>query len=723
MNDLQCVKQRLTQAVLDDPHQREHALHTWPFLLVTIEAVLRPFRTSPEEQQAFFSSTVSLLHPFRVRTHNSCVVNTTNDPTFQVLVYRNTLLFSLRSHVSSDRATGAACSCAAFITAPLTPHLRKHRRYNNCTMLKVPRWLENVLSLDGTLDKKEQQKRVLFFAFNVLAFFFISLFVASLSTTLQDRPIDVIGTALFTIPCCTSILAVLCKARLSTSLVVTISYLYVGAIVSFDFSLRTLGATVWAALVLVVDLLLVMQTPARYTVAIVCFTIAWLVVMAMEERVRFGLLDMPGLAPQGGADGRRSYFDSFVGCTDLPCPRDTTQMLLCSLSVFVIDFVVTRQFAHEILKEQTSMERTINAVQEIASLLAGYDVEKVAQLLEAHEHELPEGMTTALRSLEQNLRVYKAYLPQTCLTFEQRIPEFELSSRGVGDSCPIDTPPSLSRTSSKESLYRTVLPLSLDLSFTCATLLTLNIKDTLHRLEEDSARFSDLFTTLLLKALQATEVRRGMVDVFVGDRIHCSFNTSKQCASHATSALHAVTLLLRGGDAIAPHVNMGVATGKVLRGDMGCAVMRRFSMVGTLVRDVNVLERAGRVLGCSVLCNRLCFKESECEHHLRLVPCKVEVGESREEVVAELVVPKEAAADTPEAEWMYMLEGNKQGEQYNTAVRGYLRGEVSASSVAEASQSGSNREAMCKADELPAQCEVLQLSVHAKRPAASLTMV
>ena len=45
------------------------------------------------------------------------------------------------------------------------------------------------------------------------------------------------------------------------------------------------------------------------------------------------------------------------------------------------------------------MERTINAVQEIASLLAGYDVEQVAELLATHEHELPEGMTTALRSL------------------------------------------------------------------------------------------------------------------------------------------------------------------------------------------------------------------------------------------------------------------------------------------------------------------------------------
>ena len=615
-----------------------------------------------------------------------------------------------------------------FSTSNHPPHpLYRHSRYNlSYTMLKVPRWLEDVLSLDGTLDKKEQQKRVLFFAFNVLALFFISSFVASLSTTLQDRPIDVIGTALFTIPCCTSILAVLCKARLSTSLVVTISYLYVGAIVSFDFSLRTLGTTVWPTLVLVVDLLLVMQTPACYTFAIVCFTIAWLLLMGIEERVRFGLLDMPGLAPQGGPDGRRSYFDSFVGCTDLPCPRDTTQIIFSSLSVFVIDFVVTRQFGYEILKEQASMERTINAVQEIASLLAGYDVEKVAQLLEAHEHELPEGMTTALRCLEENLRVYKAYLPQTCLPFE-RLATDAFSSVEV--SCEsVSLPSSVSSERGK-----TVFQQTLDLSFTKATLLTLNIKDTLHLLEEDSASFSDLFTTLLQKTLQATETRRGMVDVFVGDRIHCSFNTSKQCASHATSALHAVTLLLRGGDAIAPHVNMGVATGKVLRGDMGCAVMRRFSMVGALVRDVNVLERAGRVLGCSVLCNRLCFSDAECEHHLRLIPCKVEVGESREEVVAELVVPKKAAAHRQEAEWMYMLEGNKQWYEYNTAVLGYLQGDVSASAVAAAAAcskvGGDNADNIAQdvwgvsvdIAQFSEVCEVLQLPVQTRRIASMTT--
>ena len=387
-------------------------------------------------------------------------------------------------------------------------------------------------------------------------------------------------------------------------------------------------------------------------------------------------------------------------------------MLLSSLALFLFDFIATRGFARTVLKEQATMQRTINAVQEIASLLAGYDVEQVAELLATHEHELPEGMTTALRRLEQNLRVYKAYLPQTCLPFERRILKEVDNDEG-----------SVSSVESLSAVVHVTTSQSLALSSVKATLLTLNIKDTLHRLEEDSARFSDLFTTLLLKTLQATEVRRGMVDVFVGDRIHCSFNTSKSCASHATSALHTATLLLRDDD-IAPHVNMGVATGKMLCGDMGCEVMRRFSMVGALVRDVNVLERAGRVLGYSALCNRLCFSDTECEHELRLVPCKVEVDESREEVVAELVVQKEHTQSVvSQDEWMYMMEGYKQWEEYNTAVRGYLKGEVSASAVAKAAQSKSNTKTVHNLGDLPPQCEVLQLSVPTKDVAASVTSV
>ena len=401
--------------------------------------------------------------------------------------------------------------------------------------------------------------------------------------------------------------------------------------------------------------------------------------MSVETVTRFGLFDLPGLAPQ---DERRKVYEQ--NCDKIPCAKPLIAELanMCiSVSVFVIDFIATRGFAREVLKEQASMERTINAVQEIASLLAGYDVEKVAELLEEHEHELPEGMTVALRALEANLRMYKAYLPKTCLPFDD---DTEPSaSQSTPSLCT-----SLSSTLSK-SCYapaQTLRPLGL--SSAKVTLLLVSIKDTLRFLEEDVAGFSQLFTTLLLKTLQATESYRGMVDVFIGDRVHCSFNASKLCASHATSALHTAFTLLGKASDLESLINIGIASGTVLRGDMGCDVMRRFSMVGPLVRDVHGMERAGRFFGCNVLCNRLCFSDAECEHDLRLIPCKVEVDAGCEhEVVAELLM-NDSGYHTAADEWMYMIGGKKLWDDYNQTVRKYLRGEVPASAVGAATAHG-----------------------------------
>ena len=453
-------------------------------------------------------------------------------------------------------------------------------------------------------------------------------------------------------------------------------------VLCMDLSGRSLYFFSWPMMVLVVDFLLVMQVPTRYSTIVVVCTLVYLVIITAEEMWRFGLFDMPGLVTQ---EDRRSRVDSMSDCDALPCKNSTAMgHFVVAAVVFVLDFLATRGFARGLLKEQASMQRTIATVQDIASLLAGYDVEKVAELLEEHGGELPEGMTTALRKLEQNLRVYKAYLPQTCLPFgQEKVFCVEPGGEQDGSGSDYQSTVSLSASSTSAPARRTSFCAQpILLSSVNVTLLTLNIKDTLHRLEEDSARFSDIFTTVLLKTLQATDSRRGMVDVFVGDRIHCSFNASKQCASHATSALHAASMLMRAG--LAASVNVGVAMGTVLRGDMGCEVMRRFSMVGTLVRDVHGMERAGRMLGCDVVCNRLCFSDAECEHDLRLLPCKVEVARDCEaQVVAELV-SKEEETSTATDEWMYQIGKEKHWDLYNTVVRGYLRGESRATDVAKA---------------------------------------
>ena len=542
--------------------------------------------------------------------------------------------------------------------------------------------LERALSLDGTLDPQSRHTRSIFFLFNCVSFTSSSLFFLSHTPHLdRQRHVLVGGLFLGALGSLFSLLCVLFKFKVTTFTIVALGVLNTLVVLGGDLTTRAEYIPTWPVMVLIVDYLLVMQVPTRYSTGVVVFTLVYLVVVSAEEKWRFGLFDVPGIVSQ---ERRRAYINELSECDVLPCKQDRAVMQLCTAAlVFGLDFIATRGFARGLLKEQASMQRTIATVQDIASLLAGYDVEKVAELLEEHGGELPDGMTIALRQLEQNLRMYKAYLPLTCLPFavatEPCVEPDELDDSDSVDQSTLSS----AGSSASVAVRRTSLRLQpLLLSPTKATLLTLNIKDTLRRLEEDSARFSDLFTTVLLKTLQATDSRCGMVDVFVGDRIHCSFNTSKQCISHATSALHAASMLMRAG--LAASVNVGVAMGKVLRGDMGCAVMRRFSMVGTLVRDVHGMERAGRMLGCDVLCNRLCFSDTEFEHDLRLIPCNVEVASGCEaQVVAELV-SKQLDTVTTMDEWMYQIGGKKHWEDYNTVVRRYLCGAAPDTDVARA---------------------------------------
>ena len=561
-----------------------------------------------------------------------------------------------------------------------TTQMRKLHTMARCPVLM--QCLKAVLSLDGTLSNKETERRTQFLLFCGLG---MSTCIVGISLSWDmhvSHPAYMAGTLLAIGGLAIGVLEVLCKVPLTTPIVVGPLFSLTTGILLWDLDARTVSYTQWPLLVLVIDMLLVMRVPTMYSLGLVGVIVMWLWLMAVEQSFRFGLFDLPGLPKQGGEHGRLDYVQREFGCEKLPCPMPfLSPAVFAAVAVFVLDFIVTRGFAREVLTEQASMERTINAVQDIASLLARYDVEKVAELLEEHEHELPVGMTVALRALEKNLRSYKAYLPKTCLLGdeaaggEDEISEYESETQPLSSCSTVSSP-------IHESVVRHI---ALGLTSVKATLLTVNIKDTLRLVEQDSAHFSSFFTTLLLKTLKATESHRGMVDVFVGDRVHCSFNTSRQCANHATSALHTATMLLQ--DSKPSQVNIGVASGKVLRGDMGCAVMRRFSMVGTLVRDVHGMERAGRILGCDVLCNRMCFSDAECEHEMRLIPCKVEVSATSDtpEVVAELLLDNEQSDHATE-EWMYQIGKNSEWENYNITVRKYLKGDVSAAAVEEAAQ-------------------------------------
>ena len=272
-------------------------------------------------------------------------------------------------------------------------------------------YLHDVFSLDGTVGAKEQKKRkILLVSCSAL----LLIAIVRVLFTLQQRLERSVGVGLYLyllliFPCLFAVVAMLCKRRITTAAVVAMLYTISFAILVWDMDARTVKETSWPLLVMVVDLLLVMQVPARYTIGLVCVGIVWMIVLSLDESFRFGLLDLPGLKPQ---EERRQRLGELTDCDTLPCAVDfSSHALFVGIGVFVVDFIAMRGFAREVLKEQAAMERTIATVQDIASLLAGYDVEGVARMLEAQETLLPEEMRATLQTLEENLRKYRPYLP------------------------------------------------------------------------------------------------------------------------------------------------------------------------------------------------------------------------------------------------------------------------------------------------------------------------
>ena len=272
--------------------------------------------------------------------------------------------------------------------------------------------LNGVLSLDGTLSRKKKELRTQFFIACCVSWVGTALSLVANTDRQKTHFLNLVGSLVVMLALNIAICAVLCRVPLTTRVVVGALYMMTFGILMWDLNGRVISMEQWPMLVLIIDVLLVMQVPKVYSQGLVCFIVMWLLVLGVEESFRFGLFDIPGLAEQEGDFGRKHYLKEKFDCETPPCPvKFPSPTLLPAVCVFSIDFIVTRGFARDVLKEQASMERTINAVQEIASLLAKYDVEGVARMLAARGSELPEEMYETLQTMEKNLRRYKPYLP------------------------------------------------------------------------------------------------------------------------------------------------------------------------------------------------------------------------------------------------------------------------------------------------------------------------
>eukprot|EP00754_Rhynchopus_humris_P045715 Rhum_TRINITY_DN519_c0_g1::Rhum_TRINITY_DN519_c0_g1_i1::g.1689::m.1689 len=398
------------------------------------------------------------------------------------------------------------------------------------------------------------------------------------------------------------LLMLLCYMRLVRRVSLTYVYVTSAWLAFFIAVLDWIGAAqsnvrIWPWTILLVDVLLVMGAPDLLTRALVSFTTFYMVVMQVEEMLRFGLFDMPGLAPY---DQRACLGD----CAHPPCPRSPMTSFVLVLGngmVFLMDYYFTRGFALQVRREKDKITAAVAAAQSVAGHLAVYDLEAAEDSLRQSEAAMPEDLCASLRIILDHLRSYKPYIPQPVLLLSAMkhgaAAESTLGSDDETDEC-------LSRSTCSTPASGLVVKAENGLVWRRMSLLHLGLSLP----SQFDGSFLGRHSDALEAALKCSGENSGAVDSFHGDCVSISFNASGPCARHALGATRAGRqLCLPAEDLLTPRgvlakMRGAVATGHALTGSLGGVTLKRHCIVGSLVPTCRSIERAAQVLGHSLLC-------------------------------------------------------------------------------------------------------------------------
>eukprot|EP00754_Rhynchopus_humris_P047080 Rhum_TRINITY_DN65_c0_g1::Rhum_TRINITY_DN65_c0_g1_i1::g.175::m.175 len=148
----------------------------------------------------------------------------------------------------------------------------------------------------------------------------------------------------------------------STRFVTVSSVMAAAAIVIVDLvHSAEVHYVIWPAAVVLLDVALVAQVDESGTMCIVVFMCSYLTLASAEQWLRFGLYDLPGLAP---------YEKRFCqgDCEKPPCPRaaySSIGMLTTNVLIFLFNFYFTRGFALQVRREKEKIAAAVAATEQV----------------------------------------------------------------------------------------------------------------------------------------------------------------------------------------------------------------------------------------------------------------------------------------------------------------------------------------------------------------------
>eukprot|EP00756_Hemistasia_phaeocysticola_P034244 Hpha_TRINITY_DN16512_c3_g2::TRINITY_DN16512_c3_g2_i1::g.134778::m.134778 len=194
-----------------------------------------------------------------------------------------------------------------------------------------------------------------------------------------------------------------------------------------------------------------------------------------------------------------------------------------------------------------------------------------------------------------------------------------------------------------------------------------------------------IHSNTLSQIVLTSNIWKGVVDGFAGDRALISFNAVRNCATHRATSVRAALSLLHACDRWqeAPHeifevatprsrdpsvpvsptlapkdfrppeLALGVSSAEARVGNMGCEGLRKFSFVSLGVTFVSGIERVACALGVGCLCDKLIHSEAEATFEFRWVG-EVVMPKRGLDAVPTYQLGREKHVDNDE--WMYQLE-------------------------------------------------------------------
>eukprot|EP01065_Artemidia_motanka_P032117 TRINITY_DN3916_c0_g1_i1.p1 TRINITY_DN3916_c0_g1~~TRINITY_DN3916_c0_g1_i1.p1 ORF type:complete len:542 (+),score=112.01 TRINITY_DN3916_c0_g1_i1:176-1627(+) len=369
-----------------------------------------------------------------------------------------------------------------------------------------------------------------------------------------------------------------------------------------------------------------------------------------------------------------------------------------SVQVALVTVVIALASVTPLLLFSEALTRTIST---FALQLLDVSVMKVDTVGEGRSViEEVDAMYVAMSLVVRNLTEYRQYLPQTLLVASDGEEEAEnndeaeqsppLASRGNftgADDCVSNS--SLrgsSQSSGQQAATSTVPHCTGALQHRTASLGVINVVGYRRFVRENGERAVAAFHDEYLQEISAKATSsKGIVDLFVGDRVSLSFNAMRQCGQHRSVAVN-VMLYLTVECPVARTTSLsgGAATGSALCGSLGTQGMRRFSVIGNVATVAALYERVCVQHGAVLLVDDSLRVDTEERYCYRLLECVIFPKLTQRPLFMYAIrssVCGTRASDVDADEWMYCLSQRQRRARllnpwarYNEAQRARWRG-------------------------------------------------